>query len=61
MGYVTEMKTISFGEKSEIEVVFELSFNEGNLSEIELKARRDKSWARKFKQFEEIFLLQIPN
>jgi len=55
------MKTISFGEKSEIEVVFELSFNEGNLSEIELKARRDKSWARKFKQFEEIFLLQIPN
>jgi hypothetical protein len=56
VGYVTEVKTISFGGKSEIEVVFELSFNESNLSEIELKAKRDKSWGRNYLQFEEIFL-----
>jgi len=56
VGYVTEVKTISFGWKSEIEVVFELSFNESNLSEIELKAKRDKSWVRNMKKFKEVFL-----
>jgi hypothetical protein len=56
VGYLTEVKTISFAGKSQVEVVFELAFNESNLSEIELKAKRDKSWERKFKQFEEVFL-----
>jgi hypothetical protein len=56
VGYVTEVKTISFGGKSEMEVVFELSFNESYLSEIELKAKRDKSWERKLGRFEDVFL-----
>jgi hypothetical protein len=56
VGYVTEVKTISFAGNSQVEVVFELSFNESNLSEIELKARRDKSWERDLKKFEEVFL-----
>jgi hypothetical protein len=56
VGYVTEVKTISFKGKSEVDVVFEISFKEGNLSEIELKARRDKAWLRNYLQFEEIFL-----
>jgi hypothetical protein len=56
IGYVTEVKTISFAGKSQLEVVFELAFNESNLSEIELKAKRDKSWARNLKKFEEVFL-----
>jgi hypothetical protein len=60
VGYVTEVKTISFAGKSQVEVVFELAFNESNLSEIELKAKRDKSWERKFKQFEEV-LLAVPD
>jgi hypothetical protein len=56
VGYVTEVKTISFAGKSQVEVVFELAFNESNLSEIELKARRDKSWERNMKTFKEVFL-----
>jgi len=56
VGYMTEVKTISFEGKIDLEVIFELSFNESNLSEIELRAKRDKSWERKFKQFEEVFL-----
>lgn len=56
VGYVTEVKTVSFEGKSKVEVIFELSFNESNLSEIELKAKRDKSWERDLKKFEDIFL-----
>jgi hypothetical protein len=56
IGYVTEVKTISFEGKSEVEVVFDLAFNESNLSEIELKAKRDKSWERKLGRFEDVFL-----
>ena len=56
VGYVTEVKTVSFGGKNQVEVVFELAFNESNLSEIELKAKRDKSWERNFEKFKEVFL-----
>ncbi len=56
VGYVTQVRTISFEKKNEVEVVFELSFNESNLSEVELKAKRDKSWERNLKTFEEVFL-----
>jgi len=56
VGYVTEVKMISFGGKNQVEVVFNLAFNESNLSEIELKARRDKSWERNSRKFENVFL-----
>lgn len=56
VGYVTEVKTISFRNKNEVQVDFVLAFNESNLSEIELKAKRDKSWEREFRRFEEVFL-----
>jgi len=56
VGYVTQVRTISFENKNEVEVIFELSFNESNLSEVKLKAKRDKSWERNLKTFEEVFL-----
>ncbi|MFN3999480.1 carboxypeptidase-like regulatory domain-containing protein [Algoriphagus sp.] len=56
MGFVTQVKTISFVENKEVEVFFELAFNESNLSEVELKAKRDKSWERNFRKFENVFL-----
>ena len=56
VGYVTLVRTISFEKKNEVEVIFELSFNESNLSEVELKAKRDKSWERQLVRFEDVFL-----
>lgn len=56
VGYVTQVRTISFENKNGVEVIFELPFNESNLSEVELKAKRDKSWERNLKTFEEVFL-----
>ncbi len=56
VGYVTEVKAISFRKKGEVQVDFDLAFNESNLTEIELKAKRDKSWDRDFRRFEEVFL-----
>lgn len=56
VGYVTQVRTISFENENEVEVIFELAFNESNLSEVELKAKRDKSWERNLKTFEEVFL-----
>lgn len=56
VGYVTEVKTISFVGNKGIEVLFELAFNESNLSEIELQGKRDKSWERNLKKFKEVFL-----
>lgn len=56
IGYVTEVKAISLRNKAEVQVDFELAFNESNLTEIELKAKRDKSWDREFRRFEEVFL-----
>lgn len=56
VGYVTEVKTVSFENKNEIKVDFELAFQESGLSEVELKAKRDKTWQREFRRFEEVFL-----
>jgi hypothetical protein len=56
IGYVTEVKAISFRNKAEVQVDFELASNESNLSEIELKAKRDKSWDRELRRFEDVFL-----
>ena len=56
VGYVTEVKAISFRKKDEVQVDFVLAFNESNLSEIELKAKRDKSWDRELRRFEDVFL-----
>ena len=56
VGFITEVKAISFRKKGEVQVDFDLIFNESNLSEIELKAKRDKSWDREFRRFEEVFL-----
>lgn len=60
VGYVTQVRTISFENENEVEVIFELAFNESNLSEVELKAKRDKSWERNFRKFENVFLA-LPN
>ena len=56
VGYITEVKAISFRKKGEVNIDFDLVFNESNLSEIELKAKRDKSWDRELRRFEEVFL-----
>ncbi|SDA92148.1 CarboxypepD_reg-like domain-containing protein [Algoriphagus alkaliphilus] len=56
VGYVTQVRTISFENNNEVKVIFELAFNESNLSEVELKAKRDKSWERNFRKFESVFL-----
>ncbi len=56
MGYITEVKAISFRKKGDVQVDFQLIINESNLSEIELKSKLDKSWNREFRRFEEVFL-----
>ena len=56
VGYATEVKMISLRNKKEVQVDFDLAFNEGNLTEIELKAKRDKSWERELRRFKEVFL-----
>ncbi|MDI1323319.1 MAG: carboxypeptidase-like regulatory domain-containing protein [Algoriphagus sp.] len=56
VGYVTEVKAISFRGKNEVQIEFQLAFNESNLTEVELKSKRDKSWEREFRRFKEVFL-----
>jgi hypothetical protein len=56
VGYITEVKVVSTRGKSEIQVDFELAINESSLSEVQLKSRRDKTWDREFRRFEEVFL-----
>lgn len=56
VGYITEVKKVSTRGKSEIQVDFELAINESNLTEIQLKSRRDKNWEREFRRFKEVFL-----
>lgn len=56
VGYITEVKRVSTRGKSELVVDFELAINESNLTEVQLKARRDKNWEREFRRFEEVFL-----
>jgi hypothetical protein len=56
VGYFTEVKKVSTRSKGVIQVDFELAINESNLTEIQLKARRDKSWEREYRRFKEVFL-----
>ncbi len=56
VGYVTEVKSISFSNKNKVQVTFELEFNESSLTEIELKSKRDKNWEREFRRFKDVFL-----
>lgn len=56
VGYITEVKKLSIRGTSEIQVDFELAINESNLTEVQLKAKRDKNWEREFRRFEEVFL-----
>lgn len=56
VGYETLSIRITRNGKSQIDQNFELLAYEDKLSEVELKARRDKSWDRNMKQFREVFL-----
>jgi hypothetical protein len=56
VGYSTVSVTINRKGKQSIVQNFELELLEDNLSEIELKAKRDKSWERNLKKFKEVFL-----
>jgi hypothetical protein len=56
VGYSTVSLTINRKGKQAITQNFELELLEDNLTEIELKAKRDKSWERNLKKFKEVFL-----
>ncbi len=56
VGYSTVSLTINRKGKQSITQNFELELLEDNLTEIELKAKRDKSWERNLKKFKEVFL-----
>ncbi|MFN3998128.1 carboxypeptidase-like regulatory domain-containing protein [Algoriphagus sp.] len=56
VGYNTVSLTINRKGKQSIIQNFELELLEDNLTEIELKAKRDKSWERNLKKFKEVFL-----
>jgi hypothetical protein len=56
VGYSTVGITISRKGKQVMTQNFELELLEDNLSEVELKAKRDKNWERNLEKFKEIFL-----
>ncbi|HSF54886.1 MAG TPA: carboxypeptidase-like regulatory domain-containing protein, partial [Algoriphagus sp.] len=56
VGYKTSSIAIKRNGKQVLSQVFELEFLEDNLTEVELKAKRDRSWERNFKMFKEVFL-----
>ncbi len=56
VGYNTVSVTINRKGRQSISQNFQLELLEDNLSEIELKARRDRSWERNLKKFKEVFL-----
>ncbi len=56
VGYETVSVSITRNGKTNLNQNFELQAFEDKLSEVELKARRDKSWDRNMKQFREVFL-----
>jgi hypothetical protein len=56
IGYFREVQKVLVRSSNSIELKFELSINEAMLTEIELKSKRDKQWARQFRKFEEVFL-----
>ncbi|MDP2039567.1 MAG: carboxypeptidase-like regulatory domain-containing protein [Algoriphagus sp.] len=56
VGYSTVSVTINRKGKQSIVQNFELELLEDKLTEIELKAKRDKSWERNLNKFKEVFL-----
>ncbi|GAA0877061.1 hypothetical protein GCM10009119_00290 [Algoriphagus jejuensis] len=56
VGYKTVSKIIQRKGREAVFQAFELEFLEDNLSEVQLKAKRDKSWERKYRMFKEVFL-----
>lgn len=56
VGYSTVSHTIERQGRQAIFQKFELEFLEDNLTEVELKAKRDRSWERNLKMFKEVFL-----
>ncbi|TDQ18729.1 carboxypeptidase-like protein [Algoriphagus boseongensis] len=56
VGYKTVSQTIQRKGRQSYTQNFELEFLEDNLSEVELKAKRDRSWERTLKMFKEVFL-----
>ncbi|GMQ28410.1 carboxypeptidase-like regulatory domain-containing protein [Algoriphagus confluentis] len=56
VGFETRSVEIKRKGRQSIVQNFELLFLEDQLSEVELKAKRDKSWERNLKRFKEVFL-----
>ena len=56
VGYKTASQTVIRKGRQSVFQSFELEFLEDNLSEVELKARRDRNWERNFRRFREVFL-----
>lgn len=56
VGYSTVSHTIERKGRQAIFQKFELEFLEDNLTEVELKAKRDRSWERNLKMFKDVFL-----
>jgi hypothetical protein len=56
VGYRTVSQTVIRKGRQSVIQNFELEFLEDNLSEVQLKARRDRNWERNFKRFQEVFL-----
>lgn len=56
VGYTTVSSTINRKGKQLISQNFQLELLEDNLSEVELKAKRDRNWERNLKKFKEVFL-----
>ncbi|WP_026969966.1 carboxypeptidase-like regulatory domain-containing protein [Algoriphagus terrigena] len=56
VGYSTVSKTIKRKGREAVFQEFELELLEDNLSEVQLKSKRDRSWERSFRQFEAVFL-----
>src|SRR5690606_9990202 len=54
VGYVTATKSFSLSGTNKVD--FKLQPLESELSEIELKSRRDKKWERDLRRFKEVFL-----
>ncbi len=56
VGYKTASISIRRNGKQFLSQVFELEFLEDQLSEVELKGKRDRSWERNLRMFKEVFL-----
>src|SRR5690606_31605189 len=56
VGYKTVSKTIKRKGCDAVFQAFELELLEDNLSDVQLKSKRDRSWERSFRQFEAVFL-----